>query len=103
MELLTVLDLALLLRHVLEVADDGASGQVVEGLVPQLLVDLLLPFPAVQVGLDIEDDLPPRRLPAQQPGHHGLAVALVLAGCTRVRRLALLWGFRLTKLVSITV
>lgn len=100
---LTVLDLALLIRHVLEVVYDGASGQVVEGLVPELLVDLFLTLPAAQEGLDIEDDLPLRRLPTQQPGHHGLAVASVLVGCTQIWNMGLLRGFCLTQLVSVSV
>lgn len=100
---LTVLDLALLIRHVLEVVYDGASGQVVEGLVPQLLVDLFLAFPAVQEGLDIKYDLPLCWFPTQQPGHHGLAVPSVLVGCIQIWTLGLLRGFCLTQLVSVSV
>lgn len=76
---LTVLDLTLLLCHVLEVVYDGASGQVVEGLVPQLLVDLLLTLAAAQVGPDIEKHLPLCRFSTQEPGNHDFAVSFDLA------------------------
>lgn len=56
--MLTVLNLALLFHHVLKVVYDGASSQVVKGLVPQLLVDLLLALSSVQVGFDIKGHLP---------------------------------------------
>lgn len=55
---LTVLNLTLLICHVLKVVKDGASGEVMEGLIPQLFVNFFLTFPAVQVGLDVEDHLP---------------------------------------------
>lgn len=71
---LTVLDLTLLLCHVLEVMYDGTSGQVVEGLIPQLLVDLLLTLAAAQVGSDIKKHLPFCRFSTQEPGDHNLAV-----------------------------
>lgn len=79
-----MLNVTLLIRHVLKVAYDGVSSHVVEGLVPQLLVHLFLTLPAVQEGLDIKDNLPPRWFPTQQSGHHGLAVAFQLAGSTQI-------------------
>lgn len=63
---LTMLDFALLVCHVLKVTYDGASSQVVEGLIPQLLVDLFLTLPSVQVGLDVKAHLPLCEFPAQQ-------------------------------------
>lgn len=79
-----MLNLTLLIHHVLKVLYDGASSQVVEGLIPQLLVNLFLTFPAVQVGLDIKDHLPPHGFSTQQSGHHSLAVSFVLVGSTHI-------------------
>lgn len=76
---LTVLDLTLLLCHVFKVMYDGTSGQVVEGLVPQLLVDLLLAFAAAQVGSDIKEHLPLCWFSTQEPGNHHLTVTFDLA------------------------
>lgn len=94
---LTVLDLTLFIHHVLKVVDDGVSGQVVEGLVPQLLVHLLLTFTSTQERLDVEHHLPLHGFPAQQAGHHGLAVASVLVGgSSQIRHPVLLWSLCLT-------
>lgn len=63
---LTVLNGAFPLRHVLKVVYDGACGQMVKGLVPQLLVNLLLAFPPLQEGLDVKEHLPLDRLSTEQ-------------------------------------
>lgn len=75
---LTVLDLDLLLCQVFKVVYDGTSGQVVKGLVPQLLVDLLLTLAATQVGSDIEEHLPFCRFSTQEPRDHDLTVTFGL-------------------------
>lgn len=93
---LTMLNLTLLLHHVLKVLYDGASCQVVEGLVPKLLVDLFFTFSAVKEGLNIKGHFPPHGFSTKQPGHHSLAVSFELVGCTHIRRLVLLRGFCLT-------
>lgn len=77
-------NLTLLIHHVFKVMYDGASSQVVEGLIPQLFMNLFLTFTAIQEGLDIKDDLPFLWFPTQQSGHQGLAVTFVLACCTQI-------------------
>ena len=102
--MLTVLNLAFLLGHVLKVPQDGTARQVVEGLVPQVLVDLLLALAAVQVGLDVEHHLPPHGLPAQQARHHRLAVPLLRRDAGgQGRAEAVLGGLHLAQLVRVGV
>lgn len=63
--LITMLDLALPLRQLLEVSDDGFGGQVVEGLVPQVaLVVVFSVFALSKELLDVEGDLPLDRVVA---------------------------------------
>lgn len=90
---LTVFNLTLFIGHVLKVIDDGAAGQVVEGLVPQLLMNLFLTFTATQKGLDIKHNLPLHWFSAQQSRHHSLAVTLVLVGSIQMCSVGILWGF----------
>lgn len=55
-QVLTLLDLVLALRQLLEVADDGAGRQVVEGLLPK--VGVVRSAPLVARGLQLEAHLP---------------------------------------------
>ena len=101
---LTVLNLAFLLGHVLKVPQDGSPRQVVEGLVPQVLVDLLLALAPVQVGLDVEHHLPPHRLAAQQARHDRHAVPLLRRDAGgQAGAEAVLGGLHLAQLVRVGV
>lgn len=68
---LTVLDLALALRQLLEVADDGAGRQVVESLAPQVGVARAAWLGAG--GPQLEAHLPLQTLAVTQAFDHGLA------------------------------
>ena len=68
---LTLLDLVLALRQLLEVADDGAGRQVVEGLAPQ--VGLVCPSPLRAGGPQLKAHFPLQTLAVAQALDHGLA------------------------------
>ena len=68
---LTLLDLSLALRQLLEVADDGAGRQVVEGLTPQVGLARAAPLGAGRPQLKAH--LPLQRLAVAQALDHGLA------------------------------
>ncbi len=63
---LTMLNLTLFIHHVFKVLNNGESRQVMEGFVPQVLVNFLLPLSAFQERLDVKGHLPSHGLPAQQ-------------------------------------
>lgn len=68
---LTWLDLAFALRQLLEVADDGAGRQVVEGLAPQ--VGVVCPSPLRAGGPQLKGHFPLQTLTVPQALDHGLA------------------------------
>lgn len=75
---LTLLDLALALCQLLEVADDGAGRQVVEGLAPKVCVASAIPLRAGRPQL--EAHFPLQKLAAAQSLDHGLAQHRVWSG-----------------------
>lgn len=62
---LTMLNFTLPLCHLLKVLNDGVGRQVMERLIPEVLVNLLFPLATFQVWLDVEGHFPLHLFPTQ--------------------------------------